>query len=109
MSICGDTNYKIRTDGAIFLKHYFAKNHEKLIDTPRFKDSYIPELCELCNDEEVFIRIEAIEAIHYVLDKLNVELVEREVIPEFIKMFDCSHEEIIVRLSQIIGSFTFKL
>lgn len=26
-SICGDTNYKIRTDGATFLKKYFAKFH----------------------------------------------------------------------------------
>lgn len=27
MQICGDTNYKIRTEGSIFMKEYIRNNH----------------------------------------------------------------------------------
>jgi hypothetical protein len=30
MAICGDTNYKIRMDGAIFMKEYLELNYEGL-------------------------------------------------------------------------------
>ena len=63
MSICGDVNYKIRMDGAIFLKEYLEKNGKSLIGTSRLKQTFLPDLCELLNDEETYIRIEAIEAI----------------------------------------------
>jgi hypothetical protein len=31
--VCGDTNYKIRMDGAIFFKQYLEQNYQKLIGT----------------------------------------------------------------------------
>lgn len=31
LNVCSDTNYKIRTDGAVFFKHYLRENHEALI------------------------------------------------------------------------------
>ena len=46
-------------------------NFEKLVGTTRLKQTFIPEICELLNDEETYIRLEAIEAISYVLDTLD--------------------------------------
>ncbi len=37
VALCGDTNYKIRMDGALFMKEYLAINFETLKDSPRLK------------------------------------------------------------------------
>jgi len=97
VALCGDTNYKIRIDGAIFMKEYLAINFESLISSPRLKQTYIPEICELLNDEETQIRIEAMESISYVLETLNEEVIERELIPNLLKMlvFEDNHDSII--------------
>ena len=86
MSICGDVNYKIRLDGAIFLKEYLHKNFENLIGSARLKQTFLPDMCELLNDEETYIRIEAIEGIQYVLESLDGVLIERELMPNLLKM-----------------------
>ena len=97
MSICGDVNYKIRLDGAIFLKEYLHKNYEKLIGSNRLKQTFLPDMCELLNDEETYIRIEAIEGIQYVLESLDGVLIERELMPNLLKMMviENNHELII--------------
>ena len=69
MGICHDNNYKIRMDGVIFLKEYLI--NERVKNHPRFKDLYIPEAIELLNDEEAYIRIEALEIITDSLDFLT--------------------------------------
>jgi hypothetical protein len=86
MQVCGDTNYKIRMDGAIFFKQYLEQNYQKLIGTQRLEQTYIPEICELINDEETFIKIEAIEGLQYILETLSVELIEKELIPSLLKL-----------------------
>lgn len=58
-------------DGAVFMKEYLQMNFVKLVGTTRLKQTFIPEICELLNDEETYIRLEAIEAISYVLDTLD--------------------------------------
>ena len=60
MQVCGDTNYKLRMDGAVFLREYLAQNYEALIGTSRLENTYVPEIIELCNDEDPNIKIEAI-------------------------------------------------
>lgn len=72
-------------------------NFEKLVGTTRLKQTFIPEICELLNDEETYIRLEAIEAISYVLDTLDQELIERELMPNLLKMlvFEDNHETLI--------------
>jgi hypothetical protein len=97
MSICGDVNYKIRLDGAIFLKEYFHKNFQTLIGSSRLKQTFLPDLCELLNDEETYIRIEAIEGIQYVLESLDEVMIERELMPNLLKMMiiENNHELII--------------
>lgn len=47
-------------DGAVFLRQYLENNHESLIGTSRLEKTYVPEMIELCNDEDPNIMIEAI-------------------------------------------------
>lgn len=110
-SICTDTNFKIRLDGAIFLKEYITKNKAKLIGTERFNEFYLPELYELCNDEESYVRIEAIECLTEVLEHVDKQAVEEEFIPNVIKTFDFenNHDEIIQRLARALGPLVEKL
>lgn len=93
------------------MKEYLQANHEKLIETKRFEEVYLPEIYELLNDEESYVRIEAIEAVLEVLEHLPIDKIEEEFIPNFLKAlnFENNHDEIIVRMSRMIGKLTFKL
>jgi hypothetical protein len=91
IAICCDTNYLIRMDGAIFFREYFKENHEQLAKFPRLEQTYIPELIELCNDEEMYIRLEAIESLNFVLETLALETVEKEVIPSLLNLLGSVH------------------
>lgn len=86
MGVCGDSNFKIRTDGAIFLKEYIQKNHQELANTTRMTETYLPELQYLLTDDDYFIKIEAVEALHFVMETLSLEMVEKEVVPCFLKL-----------------------
>jgi hypothetical protein len=37
MQVCGDTNFKIRLDGAVFFKQYLMENHKSLIGSQRLQ------------------------------------------------------------------------
>ena len=93
------------------MKEYLQANHEKLIGTERFEEVYLPEIYELLNDEESYVRIEAIEAILEVLEVVEVTKIEEEFIPNFLKalVFENNHDEIIVRMGRMIGKIAFKL
>lgn len=99
MHICGDTNYKIRTDGAVLFKIYLRDNQEVLKISKRLEQTYIPEVIELCNDEEIFIRIQALEAIFYVVEKIETDLIESEIIPPLLKILQSDHDEVIEPIS----------
>jgi hypothetical protein len=66
-------------DGVLFLKEYLQNG--KIRDHSRFKNAYLPELIELLNDEEAFIRIEAIEILTELLDFVDRHYIERDFIP----------------------------
>jgi HEAT repeat protein len=71
---------------------------------------YLPELYEFLHDEEIFIRIEAIEAISHVVDEIDVKTVEKELIPPLLKMLTLGvHDEIDLRFSKMFGSIVFSL
>lgn len=101
MQVCCDTNFKIRLDGAIFFKQYLMENHKSLIGTTRLKQTYIPEICELINDEETFIKIEAIDGLQYILETLDVEVIENEIIPSLLTLlnYENHHDEVVERMS----------
>jgi hypothetical protein len=69
----------------------------------------VPEIIELCNDEDPNIQIEAIEALHFVIETLQIDLIRKEVIPPLLKLLRSDYEEIQIRLAQFIGSLVFKL
>lgn len=81
-------------DGAVFLKEYMSLNYEALKGTPRLQNNYLPEIIELCNDEDPNIKIEAIEALHFIMETLTAELLQQEVIPPLLKLLASEHEEI---------------
>ena len=93
------------------MKEYLQANHKKLIGTARFEEVYLPEIYELLNDEESYVRIEAIEAILEVLEVVEVVKIEEEFIPNFLKalVHENNHDEIIVRMGRMIGKIAFKL
>jgi hypothetical protein len=111
MQVCNDTNYKIRHDGSVFFKQYLEANHETLLGTTRLTQTYIPEICELINDEETFIKIEAIEGLLHILETLSSELIEREVVPSLLKLLNVVNvpDEVIERMAQIIGPICYKI
>ena len=84
---------------------------DKLLGTERFDDMYLPEIFELLNDEESYIRIEAIEALLEVLEHLDAKKVEESFVPNMIKAFEIehNHDEIILKMAEIIGRIVYKL
>lgn len=53
--------------------------------TERLEEIYLPEIYELLNDEESYVRIEVIEAILEILEHLSLETIETQFIPNFLK------------------------
>jgi hypothetical protein len=75
----------------------------------RFKSTYLPEVIELLNDEEAYIRIEAIEILTEILELMTVELIEKEFMPVILNTMEATIEDIILRLANIIGKIVYKL
>ena len=75
-SLCQDTSYTVRRDGAIFFKDYLKKNSKKLVGSERLEEVYLPEIYELLNDEESYVRVEVIEAILEILEHLQLQTIE---------------------------------
>ncbi len=75
----------------------------------RFREVYEPELIELLNDEEAYIRIEAIEIVTEVMDELDEDVIVREFIPALLSIIESSIEEIMLQLASLIGKIAFKL
>jgi len=53
--------------------------------TERLEELYLPEIYELLDDEESYVRIEVIEAILEILEHLSLETIEEKFIPNFLK------------------------
>jgi hypothetical protein len=79
--------------------------------TERLEEIYLPEIYELLNDEESYVRIEVIEAILEILEHLSLETIETQFIPNFLKalVIQNNHDEIIARMAKIIGRVVHKL
>jgi hypothetical protein len=69
----------------------------------------LPELIELLNDEEAYIRIEALEILTDILGEIDVETVEKDYLPNLINTFDVGIEEIDLRMAKIIGNVIYQL
>jgi len=67
----------------------------------------LSEVIELLNDEEYYIRIEAIEILAEILHLMSQDVVEKEFIPVFLSTIESTLEDITVRLAQILGKIVF--
>jgi hypothetical protein len=67
----------------------------------------LSELLELLNDEESYIRIEALEILTEFLNQLTPEDIENEFVKEMLKTIEADNEEIQLRLAEIIGKIVF--
>lgn len=65
--------------------------------TERLEELYLPEIYELLNDEESYVRIEVIEAILEILEHLQLETIETQFIPNFLRalVIQNNHDEIV--------------
>jgi hypothetical protein len=59
------------------------------------------------NDEESYIRIEALEILTEFLNQLTPEDIENEFVKEMLKTIEADNEEIQLRLAEIIGKIVF--
>lgn len=112
MSICHDNNFKIRLDGMMFFKDYLSieiKDKSEIIKCKRFKDMYLPEIIELVNDEEAYIRIEALDLLADYMDQLEHDEIDKEYMPAITKTIEVGIEEISIRLAQMIGKIAYNL
>ena len=109
LQLCRDSNYKIRIDSAIILKEYFSENCHALLSSPRLQQTYVPELVEMCSDEQTCIRVEAIEALSSVMEVVEASKLESEVIPALLKIMQSDYDELIEKLSKFIGKLVFKM
>ena len=112
VSLCADTNHKIRFDGALFFKEYLLANYSELVknDSDRLKQTYLPEVIELVNDEELSIKIEALECLVIALETMKTEEVEQEVMPSVLKLFEqIEYDEITIKVSAFFGQLVYKL
>lgn len=77
----------------------------------RLEEVYLPEIYELLNDEESYVRVEVIEAILEILEHLQLNIIETQFIPNFLKALVISnnHDEIIARMAKMIGRVVHKL
>ena len=75
----------------------------------RFAEVYIPELIEMLNDEEIYIRIEAVEITVEIMDHLEASLIDKEFFPCFKDLIELNFTEITKRLCLILGKLAFRL
>ena len=61
----------------------------------------------MLNDEESYIRIEALEILTEFLNQLTPEDIENEFVKEMLKTTEADNEEILLRLAEIIGKIVY--
>lgn len=96
----------------LFFKEYMrvdSERAEQIIQHPRFKSMYMPELIELLNDEEAYIRIEALDVMADHLDHLEGNDLESEFVKEVLRTASADVEEIQTRFAELIGKIAYRL
>eukprot|EP00347_Sterkiella_histriomuscorum_P008191 403346032 len=78
-------------------------NDQELVHCERFQTIYLPELIELLNDEEAYIRIEVLEILTELMQHLDPMFIEKEFLQVFIDMIEVGIEDILLRLANILG------
>ncbi len=75
-SVFHDNNYKLRRDGIVFMKEYLNSPHvNEIVKSINFSDTYLLELLDFVQDEDMHIQIDAIEALCYVLEFIEKDII----------------------------------
>lgn len=76
-----------------------------------FQKYFYEELIELINDEDLLVRIEALEiAVEIMQSKLNPDQIDRDLLPAFVKHLEIEQEEECdIKMSALFGRFLFNL
>ena len=61
----------------------------------------------MLNDEEAYIRIEALEIITDLLEYFDPQEIESEYIPAVLSTVDEENEEIVLKLAELIGKIAY--
>ena len=64
------------------------------ISKENFLEYFYDELVELLMDEDLMVRLEAVEAIVEIMPtKLNAELIDKDIMPEILNLLDNEHDD----------------
>jgi hypothetical protein len=76
-----------------------------------FQKYFYDELVELLNDEDLLVRIEAIEvAVEVMQSKMLPEQIEKDLLPVFVKHLEILDDvECTLKMSSLFGKFLFNL
>lgn len=114
VSVLRDNNYKLRRNGVIFFKKYLScpNQVEQILESSRWESTYLPELIDLVEDEDLHIRLDTIEALAQVLDKLTVEQIKEEYMETLFYFFDPDNHnqiEMVQQIAKMSGLVAYKL
>jgi hypothetical protein len=69
----------------------------------------LPELIELLNDEEAYIRIEALEIITDLLEYFTESEIEKDYIPIVLSTVNVDSREILQKFAEMLGKIVYSL
>ena len=83
--MCSDQDWKVRKQGALFLKDFLEPVLIKSPDSIKlqewFHKDFFDEIAELAGDVDILVRIEGVELMTKYLQILKIEQVEADYIP----------------------------
>jgi hypothetical protein len=67
---------------------------ENKLSNNTFQTYFYPEIIELINDEDLMVRLEALESVVGLMpNKLSVEQIEKDILPAFINHIEKEHDD----------------
>jgi hypothetical protein len=76
-----------------------------------FQKYFYEELVELINDEDMLVRLEALDvAVEIMQSKINSDQIEKDILPHFVRHLEIEkEEECDLKMSSLFGRFLFNL
>jgi len=70
------------------MKEYLQQSRDQILESPRFKEFYLPTLFDFIDDEDLHIQLDAIEVMALIMDQLDIEDVEKWFVPSALQFLD---------------------
>jgi hypothetical protein len=85
-----DTNWHFRKEMTKHMKVVF----ENKLSKQSFQAYFYPEIVELINDEDLMVRLEALESVVGLMPtKLSADQIEKDILPAFISHIEKEHDD----------------